>query len=769
MAPHFRNFSMRNKLLFMMVCTSGIAIFIATIGFMYNERVFHETAKRQDVKTSAQMIAYNIGASLVFNDRTSAKELLSSLRSDPDIIDAKLYDRNDLLFASYSQEGFNDDLLTEKRDILDTFEINQTVILDQIKVGRVQLTVSEAGIQHAIKENIGVILVLALISILTSLLFAFWMQRLISGPILKVTDKMRLVTKEQDYAQRVDWQSSDELGLLADNFNLMLEQVELRDDKLARHQEILEKTVDERTQQLKAGIEELQKAEDSLNQIMQAMRQTGEAVLILNTNGKVDFINPVYLELTGYSREELEADPLVLLRLENIEEIWSKVLLGDSWKEEFECSKKDGSNFPCLLSLSPITNSSGETNQVVVILRDYSDREALEGQLRQSQKMEAVGVLVGGIAHDFNNLLAGIIGNVELAQLDIDNPEAAKKWLAKIESISFKAAETIAKLLAFARKDTVNMEAVSLTASLNEVEHLVRIGVPERIELKFDAGTHDSWVSADNHQLHQMLLNLINNGVYAVDRKGGDEPPLVEVSITQTVPDSKLRSRFSTLRKEKYARISVRDNGAGIAKVHLNKVFEPFFTTKPEGEGTGLGLSMAYGMAQSHGGAMYVKSKCGVGSEFIILLPLVTAPMKALDHVVTLAPAEFRGRGELVLIADDEALVRDSASSILLRLGYRVLVASDGIEAVELFKDYREQIHIVILDLVMPHQGGAMTAQQIKQHAPDIPVLFVSGYDLNSSRDEFDGLQDYTLLKKPYRLNELGKVLRSHLDVRQSS
>ncbi len=758
----FKDFSIRKKLILMMVFTSGLAIFVATAGLMFEERQAQFEHKQMDVQMSARMIAYNIGAALVFHDDNSAHELLQALQTDPDILAANLFDQEGKLFSSYRKEQTSSQPATAVADD-DTFEVIQPITLGDEAIGHLQIVAGKEGVQLAITKHASIIFSIAFISLLFSVVVALWVQRFISRPVTRIANKMQRVTAGEDYSLRVDWHSNDELGELAKNFNAMLAQVEIRDVQLARQHEVLELKVQERTEQIRDGIEKLQRAEHSLNQIMQAMSQTGEAVLILNPQGDVEYLNDSCMALSGHSEQELRQTPGLLFNRKKLDEVWSKVVLGDNWKQEVTCSKKDGSKYFCLMSLSPITDDFGRVEQVVVILRDLSDREALEDQLRQSQKMESVGVLVGGIAHDFNNLLAGIVGNLELAKIDADNPEVAKVWLDQIEAISFRASETIAKLLAFARKNTVQMEITQLSVFLGDLNHLAKLGVSKAVELNIDCGDDDIWVNADTHQLQQVILNLLNNAAYAVEMHEMNTQPRVELSITKEVPNQLLRKRFPSLRKEEYAVIRVSDNGMGISQEHINRIFEPFFTTKPEGEGTGLGLSMAYGMTQRHGGAMDVESRHGKGTDFFMYLPMVEAHENHQLKAKESASEAIKGNGELVLLADDEELIRDFAANALKRLGYNVLVAQDGVEAMSLFQKNHREIDMVVLDLVMPQQGGIATAQQIQQLAPELPIMFVSGYDLNSSMDSMENFKDYTVLQKPYRLYDFASALQTHL------
>jgi len=389
------------------------------------------------------------------------------------------------------------------------------------------------------------------------------------------------------------------------------------------------------------------------------------------------------------------------------------------------------------------------------IMTDITERQNLQGQLRQSQKMEALGTLVGGIAHDFNNMLAGITGNLYLARRKVeDRPDVVEK-LKNIEQLSSRAADMIGQLLAFARKSMVQTQPLSLTAFMKESFKLAQVSIPESIAFHRRICGTDLMVTGDATQLQQVLMNLLSN---ARDAVAGVDKPAISVKLSEYKADDAFLRAYPGLVGRRLARLTVEDNGGGISEEHLNNIFEPFFTTKAVGNGTGLGLSMVYGSVQSHGGAVRVDSKAGRGTSFHIYLPLLDGRQASRDH--TNHDKIYAGHGETILLADDEAHVRETGSDVLESLGYRVLTACDGKEAVKLFCAHRDEVALAILDVVMPHLGGVKAAEQIRRLSPGVPVLFATGYDREQAMTTSNRLPHSLVLTKPLSINKLSRSVR---------
>jgi len=754
------------KLAFMLVGISAITLLLASVGFaiVQNSSVYHQ--EREEASALTSLMAIAVQAPMLEHNFHQADVVLQSLRAHEHVISAILMDAHGGTIATYrradpaaSADRLNEiaiELISTEADVMDQGQ----------KLGTVRLAFDERDYRGALEESFFWMGITSLLVLLVAVGLAFVMRRAITQPVEALSKGVRRVRESSDYSIRLNQKGGGEFGELAESFNMMLSQLQIRDQRLAEQQGYLESEVERRTHQIKTHLRKLEKTEGNLNKIIKAMERAGEAVMIVNAEGRADYLNPAFTTITGYRLRELQAadEPALiatgLVSPDMFATVQEKAQFGDVWEGEVNAKRKSGEVYPALLSLAAILDNGRNATHYVAIMREISDRMHLEEQLRQAQKMGAIGVLVGGIAHDFNNLLAGIIGNLELAKQDKHDIEKLERWLDDIDSISHRAAETIAKLLAFARRNRTEMQPLSVKVFIDELKSLAAVAIPRTVDLSFDAVGDDVWVSGDGVQLQQVLLNLLNNAVDA-QKPDSDETPRIEVGIDTVEPNASLTTHYPQLSDKKLVRISVKDNGSGFDEETRAKLFEPFFTTKEVGKGTGLGLSMAYGIISRHGGVMEAESEPGKGSEFRIYLPKIRSEAQPVKPVVRKQlPA---GKGELVLIADDEELVREMGVSLLKRLGYRVLSASDGAEAVELFREHEQEIVLAILDLVMPRMGGAVAAKHMQEMRPELPLLFVTGYDLNSSMASIGDLSRAKVLTKPYRIEEFSQTIRELL------
>jgi len=380
----------------------------------------------------------------------------------------------------------------------------------------------------------------------------------------------------------------------------------------------------------------------------------------------------------------------------------------------------------------------------------------MERQFNQAQKMEAIGTLVGGIAHDFNNTLAGIVGNLYLAKQGATTlPDVVEK-LDRIEVLSLRSSETVKNLLAFAHKTHLETAPVGLGSFIKEAIKLNRVSVPESVNLTYHVSDEDLTVNGDVTQLHQVLLNLINNAFHATE---GMAEQNISVSVERFNADEQFLQKHAVASGH-FARIAVSDNGRGIAADVIEHIFEPFFTTKEVGKGTGLGLAMVYGSIKSQHGIIEVESEPGCGATFNVFLPLIENE-EGVDFASSDDPVQ--GQGESILLADDEEGLLVATCEVLESLGYRVFSAADGQQAVSLYREKREEIDLVILDVVMPRLGGIMAAQQIREIDPAARVVFVTGYDEKSFSGGGEELH-HPVIHKPYAIEELSLLIRQQLD-----
>jgi len=352
-----------------------------------------------------------------------------------------------------------------------------------------------------------------------------------------------------------------------------------------------------------------------------AIEQAGEAILITDREGTIEYVNRAFTEITGYSAEEaIGKTPSILKSMAQdpafYEQLWATISAGQVWSGKLIDRRKDGTFYPCKLSVSPIIGDDGHISHYVSIQTDITEQQKLEEQLLQAQRMESIGTLVGGIAHDFNNMLTGILGHAYLAKQAMDNGDEIHERMSDIERLGLQGADMIRQLLTFARKEIVEAEIIEITSLVNDTVILARIGMPDGVTLHGDICSGELYVPANVVQLQQIIMNLITNAYHAVEH-------VIDPEITISLDSMRCESEHMLPSGKPCVKLSVRDNGYGIAADHVDKIFEPFFTTKEVSSGTGLGLSMVYGSVTSHGGHVEVQSSGrGQGATFNVYLPL---------------------------------------------------------------------------------------------------------------------------------------------------
>jgi len=376
----------------------------------------------------------------------------------------------------------------------------------------------------------------------------------------------------------------------------------------------------------------------------------------------------------------------------------------------------------------------------------------------QAQKMEAIGTLVGGIAHDFNNMLSGITANLYLVKTRITEPQVTDR-LEKVDALIMHAADMIRQMLTFARKDNVQLKEFDLSLFLKEAYKLANVSISEHIQTSISIPDQDLLIRGDTTQLQQVVMNLMNN---ARDALADVKEPSIDISLRSFQPDEHFRHQFPEQNARKYACISVRDNGHGIPKEKLAQIFEPFFTTKSVGHGTGLGLAMIHGAVESHGGVIDVKSSIGHGTTFFIYLPIVTQE-KSSRQLAGQTAAIARGNGETLLLVDDDAYLREANADVLQSLNYKIMVATNGKEAVQLFEQHAPDIDLILMDVVMPEMGGADAAKHIRKIDPRIGIIFMTGYDKDKTLDGAITGEWENVLLKPLTIDKLSATVHQHL------
>jgi two-component system, cell cycle sensor histidine kinase and response regulator CckA len=498
-----------------------------------------------------------------------------------------------------------------------------------------------------------------------------------------------------------------------------------------------------------------------LGKFSQAIEQSPASIVITDTAGVMEFVNPKFSQLTGYPLHEALGKHTRLLNsgltpASLFQELWNTVSSGRVWEGELRNRKKSGELFWEHVIISPIRDAEGNITNYIAVKDDITDQKSLKEQLFQSQKMEAVGQLAGGIAHDFNNILTVIIGYASMLRRAPGLERPFENMVHQIITSADKAAQLTRALLTFSRKQIMNPKPADLNTLVRQVQSFLARIIGEDVQLKLVIKATALPVLVDSGQIEQVLMNLATNARDAMP-KGGVlviETELLEVESDPEHPASLPGSG-------RYAVVSVSDSGVGMDESTLSRIFEPFFTTKEVGKGTGLGMAIVHGVITQHNGTIMVRSEPGQGTTFKIYLPLSDGGGKA--EAETGNPEPVRGGSETILVAEDDAAVGALVRQVLSGYGYRVLLAADGEQAVASFRKHQDAVSLVLMDMIMPRKSGWEAAREIAEIKP-VRVLFTSGYtrDFIKNRGELE--EGCELILKPVQPLELLRKVRAMLD-----
>ena len=510
------------------------------------------------------------------------------------------------------------------------------------------------------------------------------------------------------------------------------------------------------------NITDRKKTEERLQHLASVVESSEDAIISKSLQGIVRTWNAGAERIYGYSAQEMMGQPMTLLlppdRGEEESEILARIGRGER-VEHFETVRrtKTGDLIDVSLMLSPLCDREGRVVGASHVARDITDRKKLDAQVRHSQKLESLGVLAGGVAHDFNNLLTGILGNTSLALeiLSADNPTRA--ILRDVMSASERASHLTRQLLAYAGKGRFVIEPINLSGLVREISALIQTSIPKNVQLRLELREDLPLVQADSSQLQQLVMNLVINGAEAIEP---DENGTVLVTTgIQAVDEHYVLSTMGDPQPPlgTYVSLEVHDSGCGMDDATVSRIFDPFFTTKFTGRG--LGLAAVQGIVRGHKGTLKVYSRPGNGTTFKVLFPAAaeSAPAKPapLPHL--------RGNNQLIMVVDDEEIIRRTAKVMLEHYGYTVVVAQNGQEGVDLFQVLGDKVSAVLLDMTMPVMNGEEAFRKLKAMQPDVCVLLSSGYNEVEAIRRFTGKGIAGFIQKPYSAQALGEKLKTAL------
>jgi PAS domain S-box-containing protein len=502
--------------------------------------------------------------------------------------------------------------------------------------------------------------------------------------------------------------------------------------------------------------------EDEIRRLSRAVEQSPASVIITDPTGKIEYVNRKCCELTGYRREELLGmNPRVLksgeMPSEVYQELWKTILAGGEWHGEFHNRKKDGEFYWENASISAIRDETGRVTHFLSVKEDITKQKLLEEQLRQAQKMEAVGQLAGGVAHGFNNILTSTLMQLGLLLDDPKLPEGMIIPLKQLESEAQRAADLARQLLTFSRRQVIQRKPADLNKVLAGLGKTLQQLMGEPITIEFAGGNVPLWIEADVRMIEQVVTNLCVNARDAMLPAGGHltiDAKLIELNAEDAKANPEARPGL-------FVCLSVTDTGRGMDERTLKHTFEPFFTTKEVGKGLGLGLAMVYGIAKQHEGWVEATSQVRHGSVFRVFLPALITAAPARSETVTGKSPEGK---ELILLVEDEQAVREMVALGLQLFGYRVLEAANGHEALKIWEKQAREIDLLFTDMRMPGMTGMELYERLRRARTDLKAVLSSGYSEEILRLDKITDQGITFLPKPYNIKTLAVTVRNCLD-----
>lgn len=756
--------SIRNKLILIILFVSTISFFIAISVFAtYGWFIVRQGIEENSLPLT-KVVANNCRGALSFDDPLDAEDELLTLGAKPSIEFACVFNSDGAMFASY----YRDDQMNTSEPMyregdgsvyVDNRLITwQPIVLGPEILGSVMLRSDQSELSGLFQQFLYSAILALLLAVIVAYILSIKLQHTISQPLLDLADTAHGISESKSYSVRAVVHANDEVGTLTEAFNEMLTQVELRDSALTESEDRYRSFVESATEPT---------FRVDYNPPISIEAALPDQIEMHHERAVIAEANNAFLDLYGCTTPDdaMRGKVEGFLGAEILKSALSTYLATNNIETKIVNARGEEK---ILLTSVTRTVENNALTRIWTTQRDVTElrvaerlQDTLEKQLQHVQRMDSVGQLAGGIAHDFNNLLVAIMGYIELANGVVEEdgiPEPLPTYHAEIEKAAQRAANLTRQLLAFSRRQMMEMKNVDLNEVLREVDTLIKRLIPENIDIQFKAHDSPVVIHADVGQLDQVIINLAVNARDAMPSGG-----TLEIRISEIEIDELYTADHPWARQGHFAVIQVIDSGMGMTKDVQEKMFEPFFTTKPLGKGTGLGLSVALGIIEQHKGFIYLYSELEVGTNFNIYLPIAA---EAVDAQITPSRSKLVGGTETILVVEDEEQVRVIARNILERAGYTVLEAVDGEEAMKVYFRHEPEIDMLLLDVIMPKMGGKEVKNRIRLVNKKIPILFSSGYSGGEIHDDFVLEEGPDFLPKPYSYRELQQKVRSVLDAR---
>lgn len=750
----FADLPLQRKLLRLVSIAAVFALLVAAVAVIAYDFGTHRPRANEEAREQVRSIAAILAAAVEFQDASTAEAYLGAFGRQRGVRALAIVMADGQRFAGYLEPGtrqvdFSDPKLTERARAQ-----NEIVVMQPIESEMVQATLWMSARLPPLLERLPgyatLLGVTALSLFALAIMLSITVRRAISEPVQALADAARDVTRRQDYSSRVPAPRNDEIGQLAGAFNTMLATIEQREQALQSSEETARRQLLE----------------------IEAIYSTAQVGLcVVDLELRYVRVNQRLAEITGREAQQMigaTISEVVPDLAATLNPICQRVIETGHPVLNQEVSRPASQRHEAaywLVNHHPLRDEADVIRGINVAVveiterkRAEQDRIKLESQLRQAQKMEALGTLAGGIAHDFNNVLTAVAGNAQLALEDLPPDHPAMISLREIQRGTERARDLVRRILAFSRPEQNVQHLIDLRPVVDEVLRLLRATASKMIDIRLEVESDLPVVRADATQVHQVLMNLCTNACDAMKRGG-----TLTVRLRGVRTDSRLYALSQDLPPGNYLRVSVEDTGTGIQPDVIERVFEPFFTTKPPGEGTGLGLSMVHGIMRGHRGAILMRSTPGEGTVFDLYFPASEEFAAPADP---LAPTSAKpaGEGEHILYVDDEEALVYLVLRTMERMGYRVTGMTQPQEAIDAIRAEPGRFDLVISDLGMPGMSGMELAAELLAIRADLPIIITSGYVRAEDAQEAERIGVRDIVLKPNTVAEMGELIRERLN-----